>query len=251
MKKLMIAMAAMAAVNAFAVQGTLNNGVEDISGDIKWQARAKKYTIEKGKISREIDLKDVVSLDIQKPNGYDKAVAQVEGGQGAAAIPALQKIVTDYRMLQWDKPAGRYLAMAHIAAGNAQKAYDVCQPIISEDKSAAYKGDLAAAYWQALMKLGKIDQLENLLSKAAQAGDRQASAAAVVMRGDLIMNSASDNNEKVKEALREGYLRVVLMYQDAECRRERAEACVKAAAAFDRLGQSSRAEKLRAQAKGM
>lgn len=249
MKKLMMGLAAVAAANAFAIQGTISTETAQVSGDIKWQPRAKAYLVEKGNVSQEIKLSDVTELDIPKPAAYDKAVGQVEAGQGAAAVATLAKIVADYRMLQWDKPAGRYLAMAHLAAGNAQKAYDVCQPIISEDKTAAYKGDIASAYWQSLMKLGKFDQLEGLLKKAAAAGDRPSSAAALVMRGDLIMNSASDNNEKIKDALRDAYLRVVLMYQDPECRREYADACVKAAAAFDKLGQSARAERLRAQAK--
>ena len=99
------------------------------------------------------------------------------------------------------------------------------------------------------MKLGKTEKLETLLKKAATSGDRASSAAALVMRGDILMNSASDNLEKVREALRDGYLRVVLMYLDANCRRERADGCMKAAAAFDKLGQSARAERLRAQAK--
>ena len=51
--------------------------------------------------------------------------------------------------------------------------------------------------------------------------------------------------------LRDGYLRVILMYQDVECKRERAEAMVKAATCFDKLGQAARAENLRAQAKSI
>jgi hypothetical protein len=39
------------------------------------------------------------------------------------------------------------------------------------------------------------------------------------------------------------------MYNDPECQRERVEAMLKAAACFDKLGQSARAERLRAQAK--
>ena len=146
---------------------------------------------------------------------------------------------------------GRYLALAHLAAGNAQKAYDACTPIIAEDKAAAYSGDLAAAYWQALMKLGKTDQLEKLLKDASTKGNRQSSAAALVMRGDMIVAGSNDAPEEVRRALRDGYMRVVLMYQDAECSRERGEAMLKAAQCFDKLGQSARAENLRAQAKSI
>ena len=250
MKTLIImATAALAAAEAFAIQGAVSTETETFAGDVKWHARDKKYVVEKGKVTKEFKLSDVTSLDIPKPQGYDKAVQMVEGGQGSAAVATLAKIVSDYRMMQWDKPAGRYLALAHLAAGNAQKAYDACTPIIAEDKSAAYSGDLAAAYWQALLKLGKTEQLEKLLKDAATKGNRQSSAAALVMRGDMVVAASNDSPEELRRALRDGYMRVVLMYQDADCARERGEALLKAAQCFDKLGQSARAESLRAQMK--
>ena len=255
MKKLITGCWMMAAASVFAIQGTLVTETETLTGEIKWQSRNKQYVISVKKGSTMVDMERklgvVTGLDIPKPAGFDKAIQSVEAGQGAAAIPVLSKIVADYKMLQWDKPAGRYLAMAHIAAGNAQKAYDVCSPIVAEDKSAGWSGDLASAYWQALLKLGKTDQLEGLLKKAATSGDRQSSAAALVMRGDIIVQGSNDAPEELKKALRDGYMRVVLMYQDAECRRERGDAMLKAAACFDKLGQAARAENLRAQAKAI
>lgn len=248
-KTLILSLAALAVPELFAIQGTVSTEAESFAGDVKWHARDKKYVVEKGKITKEFKLADVTDVDVAKPAGFDKAVQMVDNGQGTAAIPVLSKIVSEYRMLKWDKPAGRYLALAYLAAGNAQKAYEACQPIVTEDKSSAYTGDLAAAYWQALLKLGKTDQLEGLLKKAASTGDRPASAAALVMRGDMIVAASNDQQEELRRALRDGYLRVVLMYQDAPCARERAEACLKAAKCFDKLGQSGRAEQLRAQAK--
>ena len=250
-KKLVVCLVAAAAAEAFAIQGSVSTETETFAGDVKWHARDKKYVIQKDKITKEFKLADVTALDIPKPQGFDKAVQMVEGGQGSAAVATLAKIVSDYRMMQWDKPAGRYLALAHLAAGNAQKAYDACTPIIAEDKSAAYSGDLAAAYWQALLKLGKTEQLEKLLKDAATKGNRQASAAALVMRGDMIVSASNDSPEELRRALRDGYMRVVLMYQDADCARERGEAMLKAAQCFDKLGQSARAENLRTQAKSI
>ena len=250
-KTMLMTVAALAAAELFAIQGTVSTAVESVSGDVKWHARDKKYIIEKGKITKEFKLADVTSLDIPKPAGFDKAVQAVENGQGASAVATLTKIVADYRMLQWDKPAGRYLTLAHLAAGNAQKAYDVCSPIVAEDKSAGYSGDLASAYWQALLKLGKREELEKMLKKAATSGDRPASAAALVMRGDIIVAASHASPAELKKALRDGYMRVVLMYQDADCVRERREALRKAAGCFDKMGQAARAENLRAQAKMM
>ncbi len=251
----MASLVALTALELSAVQGTISTGTDSKSGDIKWQSRTKQYivSLKKGStmIDMEIKLGDVVSLDIPKPAGYDKAVAQVEGGQGSSAIGVLAKIVSEYRMLEWDKPACRYLALAYLAANNAQKAYDECVKVISDDRSAAYTGELAPAYWQALLKLGKRETLEDLLGKAVASGSRNASAAALVMRGDILVNDANGSSDKILAALRDGYLRVALMYTDAECVAERKTAMLKAADCFDQLGQSGRAEKLRAEAKSI
>lgn len=254
MRKLAIAaLTTLTAVEIWALPGVLRTESETLKGDIKWRSRTKQYVVSVKKGTTMVDLErglaDVVSLDIPKPAGYDRAVQQVEAGQGAMAIAVLQKIVADYRMLSWDKPAGRYLAMAYLASGQPKKAYDVCEEIIAEDRSAAWTGDLAAAYWQSLLKLGRTEKLEGLLNRAASSGTRQASAAALVMRGDIIVSSANGAHDKLKEALRDGYLRVAFMYNDPECARERAEAMLKAAKCLEALGQTARAEKLKADAK--
>lgn len=238
----------------WAIQGTIHttNG-DSKKGDIKWQSRSKSYalTFKKGKtdVSAEYPIDEVESLEIAKPAGFDKAVESVRRGQGAAAIGILSKIVTDYKMLQWDKPAGRYLVEAYISANNAQKAYEVATGIINEDKTAGWKGDLAPAYWQALLKLGKNQQLESLVKKASVSGDRGASAAALVMRGDIILASEGETPETFRKALTDAYLRVMLMYVDEPCREARFEAMQKAANCFDKLGQAARAESIRTQAK--
>ena len=248
-------LAALAATELMAIQGTVYTETDSKQGDIKWQPRTKSYEVsfKKGPtvVSAQYPLADVVKLDIPKPAGLDKAIDMVAGGQGAAAAPALAKMAADYRMLVWDKVAGRYLAQAYLAAGQAQKAYEACNAIISEDKAAAWSGDLAAAYWQTLLKLGKNSQLESMLKKAASSGDRASSAAALVMRGDMIVAAGNDAPDALKTALRDGYLRVALMYNDPACSRERGEAMLKAAQCFEKLGQVARAERLRAQAKSL
>ena len=233
MKKLIIlGLAAAVVAPLWAVQGTIRTATDSKKGDIKWQSRAKKYVVsfKKGKteVSAEYPVDEVEELDIAKPNGFDKAVENVRSGNGAAAIGVLSKIVEEYRMLQWDKPAGRYLVEAYIAANQAQKAYDVANDIIREDKSAAWKGDLAPAYWQVLLKLGKNTQLEGLVKRAAISGDRAASANALVMRGDMILAAGGESPDGCRKALTDAYLRVVLMYADEPCRDARIQAMQKA-----------------------
>jgi hypothetical protein len=61
----------------------------------------------------------------------------------------------------------------------------------------------------------------------------------------MIVQKANKAPEELRRALRDGYLRVVLMYNDPACARERADAIMKAAACFDDLGQASRAQSLK------
>lgn len=246
----------LAAEQVLAVQGSITVNDSTRKGDIRYRSRDKMYLVSsksKGGAMIEIEYKasDVTSLDIPKPANFDKAVELVSKGQGAAAIGMLQKIVDEYKKLVWDLPAGRYLVEAFLLANNPQKAYEVAQGIIRDNKEAAFTGDLAPAYWQALLKLGKIQQLETLLSKAASEGDRRASGAALILRGDIILAVSGSTPENNRKALADGYLRTVLMYNDAECKDIRVEAMQKAAKCFESIGWAERAESLRAQARSL
>ena len=249
------AMVALAASSTWAIQGTIKCEKGQWSGDITWMASKKTYLVayKKGKtdVSAECPLADVESLEIPKPAGFDKAVEMVRRGQGSAAIGTLAKIVNDYKMLSWDKPAGRYLVEAYLAANNPQKAFDTAQGIIKGDSDAAWTGDLAPAYWQTLLKLGQNQRLENCLRKATSSGDRPTSAEALLMRGDMILAAGGDLPDTYRKALVDAYLRVALMYPDENCKAVRADAMQKAAGCFDKIGMASRAEQMRSQAKAL
>ena len=254
MKKLLIiCLAAAAAAPAWAIQGTVRTATDSKKGDIQWQRAKKSYLVsyKKGNtaVSAEYPLADVEELEIDKPAGYDKAVESVQKGNGAAAIGVLTKIVADYKMLVWDKPAARWLVEAYLAANNAQKANEVAEGVIREDQNASWKGDLAPAYWQTLLKLGKTQKLEALVKKAAVAGDRAASASALVMRGDMILASEGASPEAYRKALTDAYLRVMFMYAAEPCREARLEAMKRAADCFDKMGQAARAEDIRSKAR--
>lgn len=255
-KLLMAAVAGLMISSAWAVEGTIYTASDTTGkrGKITWQSRPRTYTVSVKKGATMVDLEvkadDVTRLDVAEPKELQVAIDQVNRGQASAAIPTLSRIVQEYRMLNWDKPAARYLVEAYLAANNAQKAYETAESVVREDKTAAYVGELAPAYWQALLKLGKTQALELNLKRAAAVGDRAAAAAALVMRGDMIL-AEGDTPENHRKALTDGYLRVVLMYRDELCKEARTAALSKAAASFDRLGMASRAEDLRAQVKSL
>lgn len=220
-----------------------------IEGAVKWKVREKAYAItaKGGNVELQIAPAAVKELQIPKPKELDAAARNIQEGSPAAAIPALERIAADYLMLQWDKPATRLLADAYVKAGEAEKAVRVCEKVIASSPEAAYLGELAPSYWQALLKAGRASKAEDLVTQAIKSGDREASAFALLLRGDLIA-AAGDSAEVTRKALRDGYLRVVTLYKSVKAAQP--EGLYKTAKCFEKLGQASRADQWRSTLKG-
>jgi tetratricopeptide (TPR) repeat protein len=246
---MMILLAAAAAMAQ--VEGVLiTNEGRQMPGIIQWSARDKGYKIKaKGGSQVEVVIEEekIDRLVIPKPKDLTSAEALVKTGDGAQAIPLLKKIIDGYYRLNWDERATRLLADAHIANADPKSAIDVCEKIISADPDKAYLGEMAPSYWKALLMADKVATLDNLVTKAVKSEDRNASAFALIVRGDMIRKT-SDTNENAAKALRDGYLRVVTLYKGIKAAQP--EALYKAAKCFDKLGQSSRADQMRTTLKG-
>ena len=169
------AASAIAAVAAPAgITGTITTEAGDTNkGLIRWSARDKAYVITKGGVELQVK---------------------------AAAVAPRSKIVKEYAHLEWDRAAARYLTEAHLAAGNPEKALAAAKEVIDGEKSAAYKGELAPAYWDALLALNRTSTLEDVLAKAASSGDRYSSGMALVKRGDLIFKAGGESSDAAKKA---------------------------------------------------
>jgi len=257
MKKLLAIMVLSATAAVFAADGDITGTITDAQGPhkgvVRYSLKSKTYFVTSkqggGVMESEIQPADVVSMDITEPAGWAQAVAKVEKGQAASAVSYFAGIVKTYNHLQWDLRAARYLADAYLASGNADKALESCTSVVRADPEAAYKGELAPIFWKVLVKLGKKDQLEKLLVKAAASGDRYSSGAALIGRGDLILASG-ESAESVRSALVDGYLRVALMYTDGKIAEQlRPEALAKAAQCFEKIGQAGRADQMRGELK--
>jgi len=248
-RAVILVVSVLAAGAAFGqVKGTIvRMNTTEAVGDIKWKQRDKAYEVTTGSLIVEVPLADVQELKIPKPRALTDAERLIREGKVAEAIPILTKVSTDYLMLTWDKPAIRYLADAYLKDGKVDEAIKVCENVIRADPEAAYIGDFAPIYWQALQKKGNnTNKVEDLMAKAIKSGDRTASASALVMRGDLIL-ATGDTSDNAKKALRDGYLRVVALYDKEKM--VRPEALYKAAKCFDKIGQTSRAESFRSELK--
>ena len=257
MKKILAAIALSVSATVFAagadIMGTITDAQGPHKGIVRYSLKSKTYfvtTKQNGAVMEaEIAPADVTEMDIATPAGWDQAVANVEKGRAAASINYFAGIVKQYNHLQWDLRAARYLADAYLASGNADKALESCTAVVRADPETAYKGELAPIFWKVLVKLGKKDQLEKLLVKAATSGDRYSSGAALIGRGDLIL-AGGESADSLRAALVDGYLRVALMYTDGKIAEQlRPEALAKSAQCFEKIGQAGRADQMRGELK--
>jgi tetratricopeptide (TPR) repeat protein len=229
------------------IQGTLiTKDNKPFTGLLKWKVREKAYNVTANNMDMEIPRANVADIQVAKPRDLDNAEKQIAAGNSATAIPLLEKVSKDYFMLKWDQPAIRLLAEAYLKSGDTDKAIRICEAIITADPEQAYLGEIAPMYWQALLKAGRTAKVEELVVKAIKSGDRIASAFALIMRGDLVLATGETPDNSLK-ALRDGYLRVTLLYKSEK--EALPEALYKAAKCFEKAGQSARAEQMRSELK--
>ena len=227
----------------------VNTDNKSFKGLIHYKALNKVYIVKTSAgsggavLELEVPLAAVKTLAVAEPPELRPAVQLVRDGKLAPAIAALDKVAQEYLMLQWDVPATRWLAEAYLRDGKPEPAMRASERVTDKRPEAAISGELAPWYWQALLASGRNNKLEDLVIAAAKSGVPDGQARASVMRGEMLHKQA-----KSKDALRDGYLRTVVLFKgwrDPMVREARAEALYKAAECFDDLGMISAATKMR------
>ena len=219
----------------------LSNG-EQHQGTIRWLPADKKYLFAVKQQNgtgpeRGLPVDAVLRLQVKQPAEWNKLRQQAQQSPDAA-IAGLQALAERYRRLQWDGEAGALIAQIYLKKNNAKGAVDACRKIIQGNDRAAWDSAMAPWYWRALIESNQTGALPGLLEKGASSADRVVAAQACLKRGDMF-----DAQNDAKAALKDGYLRVVFLFQDAG--ETRAEAIYKAAQMFDKLHQVAYAEKMR------
>lgn len=219
------------------------------TGEIRWVATAKEYVFgfratPSATTMSEIRYKpaQIAQLKVETPPAYAQIRTQLQSTNPDAAITALNKIVTDYRMLQWDTLAARDLAVLHNNAKRWDETIKLGSGFERDNPDAVSTSTFAPLYWTALQQAGKdTAKIPKWIDTAVAAAPRAVAAAALNVRGDMLR---TDNQTK-KDALVDGYLRVALLYGTEK--EANAEALFKAAQVFNELGQTAYAEKMREQ----
>ena len=238
---LLAVLAVFCAMPAFAdVKGEIiTTENRRLKGMIRWMQMSKVYSVTgDNDVVMKIPLKQVADVKVTKPDGLDEAIALVQNGKYSKGAKKLEEIAEEYRMLQWDMTATRWLVYAYLKDKKAAEAITACDKIVRLKPEAAFTGDLASMYWEALLDADREATLKKILEQAVQRGDRELAAKAQVKRGDI-----DRKHGNFKDALVDGYLRTIVLFEQVKS--VQAEALYKALKCFEELGQMSYAEKMR------
>ena len=208
------------------------------AGVIRWLPAREAYIITADGVRLEIPLRQVDEVRTAKPRQFDAAENAVRTRRYAPAIPVLEKIVTDYRRLQWDIPAARLLTQAYMGMGNPAEAAKKAEVAISGNPDVWQDMEFARLYWDALSKSGQSGRLGRILLQGIEHGSRETAAAAQIMRGNIDFDQG-----RYRDALVDGYLRTIMLFRDVK--QVQPEALYRAVRAHEQLGEHSHAEKFK------
>lgn len=216
-----------------------------ITCSIRWLPVDKVYNISykaEGAVrERRVKPEQIVRMNVEAPKGWADIAKRVQSDPKSAAGALrgqLEQIAGAYKMLQWDGRAGKLIAEGFLANNNPNEAINACKKIINGNPNAGWNSDMAPAYWQALIDANKLAEAENMINKGCTSGNQRVEIFACLRRGDLLVRKNEHNL-----ALKDGYLRAVLLYREPDD--ARAEALYRAAEAFDKIGQNTYAERMR------
>ncbi|MFW5871019.1 MAG: outer membrane protein assembly factor BamD [Verrucomicrobiota bacterium] len=221
------------------IRGTIvrKNGNTE-TGDISWLGASKTYRVRKDGVSIRVAPDEVAEVRVPKPEGFDRAVQQIQRGSYSAGIDKLESVRDDYERLGWDIQAARWLAYAYLNDNNSSKALRMCEDVIDNNPQAALDPAFASVYWDALIEQERIPALKDKLEKAIREGSRELAAVAQIKRGHM-----ERKNANFEKALVDGYLRTIVMFK--RVRSAQPEALYYAIRCFEELGQHTHAEEMR------
>ena len=208
---------------------------------ITWNEANRQYVVETAEgASVTLPKANVARMRVDKPEAFDNAAQQVEARQYAQAVPTLERIASDYRMLLWDVQAKKLLLRCYLGDNNAAKVTMMVEDMLKTTPRSEMPAELMLSYWKGLRAVNREDTLKKEIEGAIASGSAEMAAAAYLMRGD-----ASRASGRKSDALTD-YLKVVLLLQQVKS--VRPEALFKAAELLDELKKDDpRAEDLRKQ----
>ncbi len=221
-----LAMTAAAAMTAQAAYILLPNGNRidgtDIrarpNGDIILTTSAGQRTFTRGQYAKAF---------ADKPAAYDQASAAAGQGNFDQAIQILDKIIADYRFLEWDNQARNAKARVFMLQEDFDSAVTAYEELFRNAPDAKTDEAIGWGYREALLGAKQYDTLVKDLNDIIKSGSRPDAARAQVMRGDVEMA-----RNRVEPAVMD-YLRSAILFENVAS--VQPEALFKAASGLEQL----------------
>jgi len=201
------------------------------SQHVEYRESTKRYVLidRSAGLQAERSARDVVDVRSPRPAAYTQAVKlAAKPATRAQAIPLLEEVVDKYLALRWDVAAGEALAAIYNEKGRHKDAARMCQRIIRAAKPQWVSVGLRKQFLDSLVKDGNYPAAESKVREMLRIKHPPTQALAYLVRGDVL---AAQN--KLEEAMMNGYLRAIVLYPDV--RSVRPEALAKGAKALERL----------------
>ena len=182
-----------------------------------------QYVIETPTGARTYDVGQVKRAIADKPANWDQLVAAARS-RPDEALAGLEAIATQYKGLDWDAKANTLIG--RIASGRrdyqkAAEAYEKLPALYLKQPETRF------GYWGALVELGRFDKVEGHLDGAIRESNREVSARAQLLRGDIKMK------RRLLEPAALDFLRTVILYENVKS--VQPEALFKAGKALEEL----------------
>ncbi len=210
-------------------------------GVVRYLPASRSYEITARGATTEVRVDEVAEIMLsQQPEGLQQALQDVARQRYQQAIPVLSRVVENYTMMGPDREAAQALMQAYLRTGRSSDALRTGETMIRRDARLERRPAFASVYWEALLEEERVSTLRTSISTAIQSGPRDLAAVGLLRRGDLEMREG-----RHREALIDGYLRVVLLFRDVAD--VQPEALYKAIRAHEALNEVNYAERWRQQ----
>ena len=170
------------------------------------------------------------------PAEFDRARRLLGDRQFDEALPLLAQVVREYRFLEWDLRAQRFIARIHATREQFSEAVQAYERLFEMSDRKDEASEVRWGYKQALVRDRRFDTVMPLIEEHIRAGEREDAARAQILRGDLRL--AQGNQE---EALLD-YLRTVILFEGQ--REQQPRALLKAAEVLQQRRDARAAELL-------
>jgi len=164
-----------------------------------------------------------------RPAEMDAALAAVKAQKYDEAIKLFDKIVRDFRFLNWDVEAQKELAKAYLAKKDGEHAVEAFKKLFQMSPEEKANVDTQWLSRRAMLAAKQYATLAKELDAVVAAGARTDAAKAQNMRGDIQL---AQNN---LEAALLDYLRTATLFADVADAQVQGEACFKAAQVLEQL----------------